>query len=142
VGTVALTQAGFARAISVEGIVLVDFWAAWCGPCQRFGPIFEQVSNRYRGIVFAKVDTEAEPALAASYDITSIPTLIAFRGGVMVFNQAGALAESGLDQVIAAVRGLDMREVYQVSGQRPAAADRGSPLLGRRAQNWPPGRLG
>jgi thioredoxin 1 len=94
-----------------EGIVLIDFWAAWCGPCRRFGPIFERVSGKHADAVFAKVDTEAEPELAGQYGVTSIPTLVVYRDGIPVFGQPGALPEEGLEDILAQVRGLDMDDV-------------------------------
>jgi len=109
--TVALTRETFERTVSADGIVLVDFWADWCGPCRRFAPVFEQASEDNPDVVFAKVDTEAEPALAGALRITSIPTLMAFRDGVLVFAQPGALPRSALDELITAVRKLDMDEV-------------------------------
>ena len=92
--TTELTEANFGEVTSGEGIVLIDFWADWCGPCKRFAPIFERVSEKHPDIVFAKVDTEAEPELAAEFNIRSIPTLMAIRDGVIVFQQPGALPES------------------------------------------------
>ena len=109
--TVDLTAATFEQTVTGEGIVLVDFWAEWCGPCQMFAPIYEQVSAQHDDIVFGKVDTEAEQALAAGFGIRSIPTLMAFRDGVMVFAQPGALPQPALEQVIGAVRDLDMDDV-------------------------------
>jgi thioredoxin 1 len=94
-----------------EGIVLIDFWAAWCGPCRQFGPIFERVSERNADAVFAKVDTEAEPELAERYGISSIPTLVVYRDGIPVFGQPGALPEPALEDIIRQVRELDMDDV-------------------------------
>jgi thioredoxin 1 len=94
-----------------EGIVLIDFWAAWCGPCRQFGPIFERVSERNADAVFAKVDTEAEPELAERYGITSIPTLVVYRDGIPVFGQPGALPEPALEDILRQVRDLDMDDV-------------------------------
>jgi len=116
--TQTLTAANFGEVTSGEGIVLVDFWAEWCGPCKRFAPVFERASEKHPGVVFGKVDTEAEVALATQFEIRSIPTLMAIRDGVIVFEQAGALPESALEQVIAAVEGLDMEQVRaQVADQ-------------------------
>jgi thioredoxin 1 len=92
-------------------IVLVDFWAAWCGPCRAFAPVFDKASATHPDIIFGKVDTEAEQSLAATARITSIPTLMAFREGILVFSQPGSLPASALEQVIAQIRGLDMDDI-------------------------------
>ena len=116
--TTALTQTTFEDVVTKNDIVLVDFWAAWCGPCRMFAPTFEKASTEHPDIVFGKVDTEAEQALAAAAGIRSIPTLMAFREGVLVFSQPGALPPAALAQVIDAVKGLDMAEVHaQVAAQ-------------------------
>ena len=97
--------------IGKNSIVLIDWWAEWCGPCKMFGPIYEKVSNNHPEIVFAKVDTEAEQQLSASAQIQSIPTLMAFKDQVLIFSQAGALQEPQLDQLIQAIKDVDMDEV-------------------------------
>jgi thioredoxin 1 len=112
VATTALTAQAFEKTVADNDIVLVDFWAEWCGPCRQFAPTFEQASETHRDVVFAKVDTEAEQALAAAANITSIPTLMAFREGVLVFSQPGALPPAALEGLIGAVKGLDMDEVH------------------------------
>ena len=109
--TVNLTTESFEETVGKDGIVLVDFWAEWCGPCKRFAPIFEQSSETKPEIVHAKVDTEAQPELQMQFGITAIPTLMAFRDGVMVFNQAGALPGPALANLVDAVEALDMDEV-------------------------------
>ncbi|HET6877890.1 MAG TPA: thioredoxin [Jatrophihabitans sp.] len=109
--TTTLTAANFESTVSRDGITLVDWWASWCGPCRMFAPVFEKASESHGDIVFGKVDTEAEQALAGAARIMSIPTLMAFRDGILVFSQPGALPEPALEQVIQAVRDLDMDEV-------------------------------
>ena len=116
-----LTAADFGQVVEREGITLVDWWASWCGPCRMFAPTYEQASDKHDDIVFGKVDTEAERELAGVAQIMSIPTLMAFRDGILVFSQAGALPADALEQVIQAVRDLDMDDVRrQVAAQNAA----------------------
>ena len=111
--TVNINAEDFESTITDNDIVLVDFWAEWCGPCKRFGPIYEKASEEYSDITFAKLDTDANQELSGQLGIEGIPTLMAFREGVLVFNQAGALPGPALKQVIDAVKGLDMVEVHK-----------------------------
>jgi thioredoxin 1 len=111
--TTNITGEQFADTIEQNDIVLVDFWASWCGPCRQFAPTYEAASEKHPDVVFAKVDTEAEQILAAQANITSIPTLMAFREKVLVFSQPGALPPEALEQVITAVKGLDMEDVHR-----------------------------
>lgn len=121
--TIDITTETFADTIDKNDIVLVDFWADWCGPCKQFAPIYEAVSEDNADITFAKVDTEAEQVLAGQAGITAIPTLMAFREGVLVFNQAGALPKAQLNQLIEGVRNLDMNEVHaEVAKQQEQSA--------------------
>ncbi|MGV3733737.1 MAG: thioredoxin [Microcella sp.] len=122
--TVELTAADFEQTVTREGITLVDFWAEWCGPCRMFAPIFEKASEQHPDVTFGKVDTEAEQALASAANIRSIPTLMAFRDGILVFAQPGALPAPALEQVITAVKGLDMDQVRaQVAAAEAAAQE-------------------
>lgn len=109
--TIALTEAEFGDTITGNDIVFVDFWAAWCGPCRMFGPVFEAVSETHPDAVFAKVDTDAELGLAGGLGISSIPTLMAFREGYLVYREAGALNRSQFTQLVEQVKGLDMEKL-------------------------------
>ncbi|PKY65878.1 thioredoxin [Schaalia turicensis] len=109
--TVTLHNDNFETTIAENAIVLVDFWATWCGPCRQFGPVYEEASNKHTDIIFGKVDTDAEQNLARAAQISSIPTIMAFRDGVAVFRQSGALPGAALDDLIQQIRDLDMDQV-------------------------------
>jgi thioredoxin 1 len=118
--TLPLTEESFQQTVTKDGIVLVDFWASWCGPCRMFAPVYEKASETHGDITFASIDTEAEQMLSGALQISSIPTLMAFRDGILVFRQAGALPAPALEELITAVRGLDMDDVRRQVAEHEA----------------------
>ncbi|HVW35417.1 MAG TPA: thioredoxin [Acidimicrobiia bacterium] len=116
-----ITKDTFNDTINNNDIVLVDWWASWCGPCRQFAPVFEQASEQHADIVFGKIDTEAQPELSAMAQITSIPTIMAFREGILIFSQPGALPASSLEELIGKVRELDMAQVHAALAEEDAA---------------------
>ena len=118
--TTTLTKENFQEKVTGEGITLVDWWAEWCGPCKMFAPVFEKASEKHADITFGKIDTEDQQGLAAAAQISSIPTLMAFRDGVLVFSQPGALPADALAELITAVRGLDVDQVRAEVAARTA----------------------
>ncbi len=122
--TVEITAGNFKEVVERDGIVLIDWWAPWCGPCRVFGPTYEKVAQKHPDLTFGKVDTEAQPDLAGAFDIRSIPTLMILRDKVLLFSQAGALAEAALEDLIRQVRGLDMEKVRaEIAAQEKKASD-------------------
>ena len=122
--TVDVTASNFKDVVEKDGIVLIDWWAPWCGPCRVFGPTFEKVAGRHPDVTFAKVNTEDEQALAGSFDIMSIPTLMILRDKVLLYAQPGALPESALEDLIQKARDLDMEKVHAEIASEEAAATR------------------
>ena len=116
--TIDLGADTFEQAVSEHDILLVDWWASWCGPCRQFAPVYEEASERHDDVVFASVNTETEQALAGAAGISSIPTLMAFREGVLVFAQAGALPAPALEELIAGVKALDMEHVHRTVAEQ------------------------
>ena len=121
--TQALTKETFEQTLEDNEIVLIDFWAEWCGPCKMFGPIYEKVSEEHPGVLFAKVDTEAEPELAGAFRIQSIPTLMAVRDRVVLYSQPGALPEDALEDIVSQVEAIDMEDVRRQLAEQQAAAE-------------------
>jgi thioredoxin 1 len=122
--TVSVGEKEFEALVTQSPIVFVDFWAEWCGPCKMFGPVFEAASEKHPDVVFAKVDTEAERSLAGAAGITSIPTLMAFRDGILLFRQPGALPAPSLDELISSIKAVDMEEIRrEVAAQEAQLAE-------------------
>ncbi len=120
--TVEITKDNFKETVAKDGIVILDWWAAWCGPCRAFAPTFESASTKHTDVVFGKIDTDAQPELSGAFEIRSIPTLMVFRDGILLFEQPGALPASALEELLKQVRALDMEQV-----KKEVAARRNEP---------------
>ncbi|MBI4820273.1 MAG: thioredoxin [Deltaproteobacteria bacterium] len=120
--TIAITQNNFEENVEKQGILVLDWWASWCAPCRAFAPIFERASNKHADITWGKVDTDAEQQLAGAFQIRSIPTLMIFRDGILLFEQPGMLPESALDRLVQEVRGLDMDDVRKKAAEHEGHA--------------------
>jgi thioredoxin 1 len=127
VATATVTSENFNDVVTQNEIILVDFWAEWCGPCRTFAPVFEKSAEKHPDIVFAKVDTEAQPELAATFNISSIPTLMAIRDRVVLYAQPGALPEAALEDLIGQVKAIDMEEVRKDIAAQEVAESNGEP---------------
>jgi len=121
-----ITKDNFKQTVQTQGIVLIDWWASWCGPCRAFGPVYERVSERHPDITFGKIDTEAQPELASAFQINSIPTLMILRDGVLLFSQPGMLPPKAVEDLISQVRKLDMEEVKKSAKADSASQDQAS----------------